>query len=178
MSHNPPKIFCIGLPKTGTTSLAGALTVLGYRSFHNADRVNAVMGINLVSRSGRLMGGLDKDFDAFLDGQIKFHFPMLDENYPNSKFIYTVRDLDTWLVSMELHAIRESQIRGDKPRINPDRWLARYHWHQRAVAKYFVDMQDQLLTMDIIHGDGWEKLCPFFDKPIPPQPFPWLNKAT
>jgi hypothetical protein len=33
-AYNAPKVFCIGLSKTATTSLDAALAVLGLRSIH------------------------------------------------------------------------------------------------------------------------------------------------
>jgi hypothetical protein len=32
-----------------------------------------------------------------------------------------------------------------------------------------------LLIMDIAAGDGWDKLCPFVERDIPPMPFPHQN---
>ena len=34
---------------------------------------------------------------------------------------------------------------------------------------------DRLLVMDIIAGDGWDKLCPFLGKPVPEAAFPHRN---
>jgi hypothetical protein len=30
--------------------------------------------------------------------------------------------------------------------------------------------------MDISGGEGWEKLAPFLDVPLPAARFPWLNR--
>lgn len=46
--------------------------------------------------------------------------------------------------------------------------------NQRVMAE--VPSQ-RLLVMDLTAGDGWEKLCPFLDVPIPSEPFPDVNKA-
>jgi hypothetical protein len=45
----------------------------------------------------------------------------------------------------------------------------------KEIIDYFKFDNTKLLVMDIIKGDGWEKLCKFLDKPIPNRPFPHKN---
>lgn len=47
-----------------------------------------------------------------------------------------------------------------------------FHRHHENVRTFFQDKPGKLLELNIIAGDGWEKLCPFLGKPIPDQPFP------
>ena len=60
---------------------------------------------------------------------------------------------------------------------NSEAWIVGYRRHTEHVPKYFADRPGDLLIMEIPSGDGWKKLCPFLGKPIPPAPFPQLNKA-
>ena len=46
------------------------------------------------------------------------------------------------------------------------------------VLSYFRDRSDDILILDIISGDGWEKLCPFLDRDIPDVPFPKTNTTN
>jgi len=49
-----------------------------------------------------------------------------------------------------------------------------YDLHHKSVLEYFRKRPDDLLIMNITDGDGWEKLCPFLSKPIPPEDFPCI----
>ena len=88
------KVFGIGLSKTGTTSLARALEILGYN-------VKDCLGITKYSKgdiSSINETALDT-YDALTDTPIPNFYRELDKKYPNSKFILTVRDMDGWLNS-------------------------------------------------------------------------------
>lgn len=160
---NEPKVFCIGDVKTGNITLYKALRILGYR---------AVRLFNLGAWSdkyGRVyIDGLTKcNYDAFVD------FPMghedlyqkIDIAVPNSKFILTIRDKQSWKRSFDNY-FRDSVSK---------RRLQKYEKHNRQVVEYFKDKPSQLLVMDIIEGDGWKELCNFLNKPIPDKPFPHKN---
>jgi len=40
-----------------------------------------------------------------------------------------------------------------------------------GVKNYFRDRSEDLMTMDICGGDGWEQLCPFVGKEMLDEPF-------
>src|SRR3989338_5334651 len=92
------KIFGIGLMRTGTVSCAEALRILGYSVAH-FDELREVM----EKSGGWLAGDFETDwlvkYDAAFDNPIPGIFIELDKRYPGSKFILTVRDLDSWLES-------------------------------------------------------------------------------
>jgi hypothetical protein len=59
--------------------------------------------------------------------------------------------------------------------------------HEYLYKKRFIEHNERvvrripperLLVMDITAGDGWDKLCPFLDVPVPSVPFPHLNKGA
>lgn len=50
-----------------------------------------------------------------------------------------------------------------------------YTKHLKKVLNYFKGRERDLLVIDICGGEGWEKLCPFFNKSIPNQVFPKLG---
>lgn len=176
------KIFGVGLSKTGTTSLAKALELLGYK-------VKDCMGVeNYVA--GDLVS-LDKDaldkYDAFTDTPIPSFFRELDAEYPGSKFILTERDMDGWLQSCKKQfndrlASQETEAHG---RLFEDMYGTRvydrakfeegYQRFSNGVKEYFAGRPNDLLVMDVTAGDGWEVLCPFLNTPIPHTPFPMAN---
>ena len=53
-----------------------------------------------------------------------------------------------------------------------------YDQHYQSVIHYFKDRPNDLLVLDICNGDGWEKLCPFVNKPFVDFPFPFVKKQS
>ena len=122
-------------------------------------------------------------------------YPILDKRFPNSKFILTVRDKEAWLKSTRLFFqgwqtffTKEGKIHGfvnfiRKMHIfhcinyDADYFSILYDNHFRNVKYYFKDREQDLLTIDICGGDGWEKLCLFLNKGIPDITFPHKNKT-
>jgi len=183
--ENINKIFEIGLPKTGTTSLKSAFQMLGITQLGWAPTL-----YKLFKRKGTkaLLNDINRK-QAFSDGP--WHdcdYKILDQNFPNSKFIILERDNDDWIRSKEKH---ESPLHNNND-INGD-WLYK-EWitdrenyikkelsfkenKYKEIKEYFKDRPNDLLVMDICKGEGWEKLCPFLGKPIPNKPFPFSNKS-
>lgn len=48
-----------------------------------------------------------------------------------------------------------------------------YDAYHREVYDYFRDRPADLLTLNIVGGEGWETLAPFLGLPIPEKPFPF-----
>ena len=51
-----------------------------------------------------------------------------------------------------------------------------YTRHKNQVLDYFRNRTDDLLITNIVDGEGWEKLCPFLDVPIPNLQFPHVTR--
>ncbi|MFM6208709.1 MAG: sulfotransferase, partial [Planktothrix sp.] len=82
-SDHKNKVFGIGLAKTGTTSLAGAMKMLGYASKHYLLNPN----VDILK------------YEFLGDMPIQTRYKQYDQEYPGSKFILTVRDQESWLRS-------------------------------------------------------------------------------
>jgi len=156
-------IFGIGLPKTGTSSLTNALYILGYPCIHDVKRVEAVRKAN-IAEGKHSLAGLTEEYDAFCDSPIPWIFKELDDEYPGSKFIYTVRDLPDWLVSRIAHF-------GGQPKFHRDKLVR----HMFEVNERFKDRPNDILTYNLCGGAGWEPLCQFLDVKVPKEPFPHKN---
>lgn len=173
------KIFCIGFHKTGTTSLAYALEMLGYR----VTGPNGVNDPDIGRNAMKMARKLVRKYDAFQDNPWPVLYQEMDAEYPGSKFILTVRDPESWIRSQTGHfREKETPMRkwiygAGSPVGNEDIYVERYLDHYREVEEYFRDRPDDLLIMDLAARDGWEKLCPFLDKAIPDTVFPHANKA-
>jgi hypothetical protein len=130
-----------------------------------------------------LIDSLVPRYDAFQDNPWPIVFKRLDERYPNSKFILTVRDSEPWLRSQIKDFGRaETPMRkwiygAGAPLGNEARYVARYEAHNAEVLEYFKDRSRDLLVMDLTKGDGWPKLCAFLGAEIPNTPFPHANKG-
>jgi hypothetical protein len=173
------KIFGIGFHKTGTTSLRDALALLGYRVTGPNFNEEEELGDGLIERAAELA----ERYDAFQDNPWPILFREMDQRFPGSKFVLTVRDVDLWYASALRHfgaadTPRRKRIYGataGHPAGNETIYKQRYNMHYRDVLDYFADRPDDLLVMDVTKGDGWHKLCPFLGHSIPPVPFPHSN---
>ena len=177
------KIFCIGLNKTGTISLHQALTDLGFASLHWGGPASRRAVERAIREGAPLLEHLG-DYDAYSDIQrLSMSFDVLDQQYPGSRFILTIRDVDEWIDSRRRHVERnrERKERGEYDGtfldIEPERWRRQFLEHQARVEEYF-DGRNNLLVMRIIEGDGYERLCPFLGVRQPSSRFPWRHRDT
>jgi hypothetical protein len=182
-----PRVFGIGLNKTGTSSFHAAMGILGLRSLHGGgtdwggDRINSEVRENL--RAGRpLLSGVDQTIDAFSDlDMLARHFDKLDPQYPGSRFVLTIRPENDWIDSRRRHVERNIERRkagtydGSFLVIDEPRWREQWNRHVDRARRYFADRPD-FLEIDLTAGSGWEPLCELLDLPVPDEPFPWANR--
>jgi len=185
------KIFGIGLSRTGTKSLAGALNLLGIRTKWFPQDAQTYR--ELIMGEYRL--SILRTYQGLTDTPVVPYFAQFDRLYPGSKFILTVRDKGAWLRSCARHWAN-SGITGPEPdsapfwrkfaqfidccvygsyAFNKDRWSYVFDTHTENVTRYFSDRPDRLLVMDVTKGDGWDKLCPFLGLDAPDGSFPKIN---
>lgn len=179
------KIFGIGLSKTGTSSLASALQMLGFR-------VKDYPGIE-VYRPGDV-SSINRDlleaYDALTDTPIPSFYQALDRAFPGSKFILTVREREGWLRSCQKQFTERLAAKQNEAHnqlfldlygttvFDAEKFSAGYDRFVAGVLDYFHDRPADLLVMDITAGEGWEKLCPFLGRDIPEVPFPKANVTS
>jgi hypothetical protein len=177
------KVFCIGFQKTGTSSMEKALQHLGYRvagvfgvrtSFEELQRTYVETGLKAAAAS-----------DAVQDMPFPLMFRELDQAFPGSRFVLTMRDSDSWFRSISSHfndtpsGLQQLTYGEDAPAPvgHEARYRQVYEAHNAAVLDYFKDRPADLLVMDLQRGDGWEQLCPFIDEAVPNVPFAHANSA-
>ncbi|MGF1492450.1 MAG: sulfotransferase family protein [Microcoleaceae cyanobacterium] len=179
-------IFGIGLSKTGTSSLSAGLEYLGYPCSHWGYPQSA-----LRYEAGKLQVNLSKllvEFHAYTDTPVARIFKLLDSAFPNSKFVLTVREENAWFESYSrwigpegkshlTPGFSEYLHRDLYGSSSPDRELniAAFKSFNQSVIEHFRDRPSDLLVMNIVEGEGWEKLCSFLGKPVPDLPFPREN---
>ena len=97
-SYNKQKIFCIGLNKTGTTSLEKAMIDLGY--LIGDQRQAELLFDDWVKRDFSKLIEYCKTAVFFQDSPFSYPYTYvaIDQAFPNSKFILTIRDdAEQWL---------------------------------------------------------------------------------
>lgn len=176
------KIFGIGLSKTGTTSLAAALEILGYRT-RDYPGLTSYTPDDLASIDPLLLA----QNEALTDTPIPSFYRELDRQFPGSKFILTVRDMDGWLLSCkkqftpklaekqnEAHNLLFMDLYGTTV-FDEELFRRGYQRFVDGVRQHFKDRPQDLLVLDVAGGDGWDALCAFLGKPVPDIPFPKAN---
>jgi hypothetical protein len=186
------KIFCIGFYKTGTTTLYEALKLLGYRTV-NGDTPGSYPGADDGATLLRQIEAGDYRlptfglFDAFTDNPYFHLWREIYAQFPDAKYILTVRDERRWIEScVRFYAnrrLRPMRIWMFGPHADPSRgeasrqaWLAAYRAHNAAVRARFADAPSgQFLELDLVRDARWDELCAFLGRAVPPLPFPHAN---
>jgi len=175
------KVFGIGFHKTGTSSLASALRLLGYTVAGRFVVDDQTIGDTvIVDRAIQIANAVD----AVQDNPWPLVYRGLDSAFPGSKFILTIRDTDEWWVSALGHfggkstAMRTWIYGVGDPEGHEDLYKRRYEAHNDEVLEYFSDRPDDLLVFAITDGEGWDRLCPFVGETIPDEPFPHRRPNT
>ena len=168
-----PKIFNIGLARTGTTSLHHALQTLNYSSCHFPTSLD--------------------DFNnhhSLCDTTVTLGYKFLDVMYPDSKFILTMRGVESWLNSMEA-LFSQWDLSEDRTCKTDHLHYALYGTHKfergkmhKAFFKHYDDVTDyfkfrkkDLLILYIEEENKWEKLCNFLEvQTFPGEDYPHSHK--
>ena len=177
-----PRIFGIGLNKTGTTSFDAAMTILGFQSLHDGGPEAHDAVKRAIDAGAPLLSNLDQRFDAFSDiGLLSRRFRMLDAQYPGSHFVLTMRPLDVWIDSRRRHVERNIALRevgeyaGTFLVIDEEKWVREWKHHTQRVRSYFEGRAD-FLEFDLTRNPEWGPLCTFLGVAEPQAPFPWVNR--
>ena len=175
-------IVGVGFQKTGTSTLREALKILGYKVKDTSRRPLIPI---LRGKWDRVLNLLKK-YDAVEDTPWFMIYKELDQLVPNSKFILTIRDEESWYRSVKKHigdlrSANHEWIYGrgkGLPKDDRMNTINVYKRHNSEVMEYFKKRPNDLLVIDFTKGEGWEKLCRFLIREIPDVPFPHSNKTN
>ena len=187
-----PKIFGVGLSKTGTSSLGMALGKLGFKNCDMCAKLWPCLTTGTYwtgsgPDSGSIAGSIK---EALLNTQSTTDLPgalFFDELlsvYPDARFIMTTRHLMPWITSARRQFRTRTQ--SEDLLLNRNGAYSAAYWHDHLYPKSFVDHYKdvlrtvpccQLLVMNIVEkNEAWDKLCPFLGMPIPKDHlFPFVN---
>lgn len=202
------KVFCIGRNKTGTTSMVKVFESAGIKvgpqehfellihDWHNKDFDKIIRGV-------KYKGIAFQDIPFSLPGTFK----VLDENFPNSKFILTIRDSeDAWyksLTSFHSKIFGNGKIPTKTDLQNAEYIYRGWIWdvnrmvyntpeddiyneailkqhyldYNNSVIEYFKDKPNQLLVINLKESDALEKICDFLEVEKTIESIPWENKT-
>ena len=200
------KVICAGLEKTGTTSLAKALQVLGYnvydfkehREFHFQQWLDSFETDRHPNFKEIYQG-----VDAVTDVPPAFWFEEISAVFPEAKVILTVRDSeDAWLKSWKDNLQLISEVKTTffiKPLLIIVPWRKLRHFvdtvlqgiygsvNPEATALYRVKYRQHNERVQAVIPakkllvfnvkQGWKPLCEFLGCDVPSNPFPRENVA-
>lgn len=201
-SQTEIKVVGLGLGRTGTTSLALALEILGYKVVHDDEQTELT---DLYAAEERGMISEDEMNEILGWRGYNATFKTADQHWvaehPEVKAILTVRDnadkfVDSWLAAapfirtieqrpfcwmdtvQELMPSFQREFRmettGGKPENYLDRETLRENYEQYIKRVQKAIPKNRLLVFNV--KEGWEPLCKYLGKPIPEDiPFPHVH---
>ncbi len=164
------KLFVVGLPRTGTTSLCAALLDLGYGVAHTAYTDQAF-----------------ERADVIADTPVFSEYKHLDLYFPNSKFIHLSRPMDEWLPSIQrlrakiiqkhernanafhpllvnaYEAVFGRFISGEM--LSEEDLIGCFLNHQDSVETVFRERPNDFLSIDITDSSSYDQLINFLSTP-------------
>ena len=188
MLQEKTKVFCLGLPKTGTTSLNKALAILGYEMCpYDIEWINQVSRNNYTAKD---IVAKTNNYNGFEDWPWPILADKLFEIHPKSIYILTVRkDSEIWFDSLRKHTQRSDSENSKRLRnifygysdvINDRRnFIEFYENFNKKVISTAEKTGISLHVMCFENGDSWERLSEILNLNIDPnilsKPFPKSN---
>jgi len=171
------KIIGIGMSKTGTSTLAACLNILNIGSHKSFDRKlkESVLTHNNIEQALQVAD----NYKSFEDAPWYHLYKEMDQRFPNSKFILTVRkDSYSHAKSSWFHGVQAGRQSGEPTEEYLQSKIKIYENHNNAIKDYFKNRPNDLLVLCWENGDGWTELCDFLDIIPPHVPFPHANAGN
>jgi len=151
-------IYGIGLPRTGTTSLGGALSLLNIKGESICILNNCSRKSNNDNTNNSYLYSVENDFYKNINSSIIADF------FVNNKFILTNRDYKTWKQSIEKFKFSNEKEYNYLEKINPDDY-------QKLIIKLFekYNCSSNLLIINIFetnHETLWKSIIDFLELDI------------
>jgi hypothetical protein len=202
------KIFCIGMGKTGTTSLEAFFRGLGF-TLGNQNKGEDLLD-DWATRNFAPIVAFARSAQVFQDIPfcLPFTYIALDRAFPGSKFILSVRnDAQEWYDSLVRFItmlvgkgripteadLREYVYRhegwimdslkliygvSEDAPFDKTRLTSVYERHNAAVKEYFKHRPDDLLTVNLRDTSTAERIMDFIGLPYKGETMPHLNPST
>lgn len=190
-----------GFGRTGTMSLKLALERLGFGPCHHMVEVIDHPEQAPLWRAAAEGKPVDWDrvfagYGSAVDWPVCHFWRALAVQYPEAKFVLTVRDADAWYRSIAdtILKVRQAVVADPNPQRRAVMEMATYlvddltfggrtdEEHVKAVFRRHNEAvvaalpKQRLLVHDA--AAGWGPLCAFLGRPVPDEPFPRTNSTT
>lgn len=206
---NAQKIFCIGKNKTGTTSLNHLFKQLGYQVAPQKQAEALVFDWH-ENKKEKIIAFTRNNGQVFQDVPFSLDktYRWLDEAFPDSKFILTIRDdAEQWYESL-LRFHSKLWAKGKVPTkedlqnatyrykgypwdafklinstpeddlYNKEILIEGYERHNREVLEYFTGRPEKLLIINLKDDFAATTFSQFLRLKNPIDSFPWKNKTS
>jgi hypothetical protein len=144
-------IFCIGDSRTGTTSFHEHAEQLGLASVHYYEHIFRPTNGNRPSakeeREAVLAFVRDSGFNCFSDYPTRTYFKELAQEFPNARFVNTVRSLDAWVASCRRYFGNAGM------EVDYDKLVASHVRVEQEIADFFAD-SERYLRINICEDDS------------------------
>ena len=188
------KYICIGQPKTGTKTMAKIFNLLNFKvnsnplCFDNDDFIMLDNNISYYTNDSILKCHNNiETFEAFHDYPYSFNYKYINDNFPDSKFILTIRDTDTWFNSLYNYqyifgAVNKNLLKklygyNIISLENKTDVISKYNEYNTNIIKYFHDKPCKLLILDLTKDNIKNKLNDFLKMNVDFE-IPHENKQT
>jgi hypothetical protein len=206
-ARNKVKVFCIGMNKTGTTSLGRTFRELGFEVGNQTKAERLLPEYRLGNFDAIIR--YTKSAQVFQD--IPFSLPntyrYLRETYPNAKFILTVRDNpEQWANSLKkfhskvygkgnaptyeqlknssyvyrgfaLDAMECLQVSKEDP-YEKTNLMRTYNKYNSDVEEHFMEFKGCFLKLNLSDKDSFQQFIDFLGIQTNMTNFPWENKTS
>ncbi|KAF7870083.1 uncharacterized protein EAF02_009273 [Botrytis sinoallii] len=191
------QVLCLGLSRTSTMSLQESLNKLGYRTYHCRVAAPTKGHISLwlegfdakLNGNGKPFGREEFDkiltnFSATTDMPAVNFSEELLAAYPAAKVILTTRDPDKWIESVERSIYAEALPFRQLLIIALTDWSGGEPEDRKALRAGFIAHSEKIRRLaggrllEFSPKDGWELLCNFLGKPVPNEPYPYVNAGN
>ena len=178
------KYVCIGQPKTGTKTIAKLFNMLKLKTNCNPECLNITDDFVLLDNNIKYYTNDDilkchnniEIFDAFHDYPYSFNYEYINDNFPDSKFILTIRNSEDWFNSLINYQTLGNSV--NKPLLkklygyefvtleNKENVISKYNEYNFNIMKYFYSKTRKLLIIDLTKDNIRDKLIDFLEKNI------------
>jgi hypothetical protein len=202
-----PKIFCIGLNKTGTTSISKAFEDLGF-IIGNQRKAEKLLR-QIINKDYYELLKFCKSAQVFQDVPFSFFnvYKILHQNFPNAQFILTVRDSpEQWVNSItKFHSQKFSNNKiatadelknanyvwkgwiweamhfnfniSEEDPYNKEFLMGKYNTFNAEVSEYFKNSAN-FLKINLSDEAAYQTFTNFINVKSPYTDFPWENKTS
>lgn len=189
------KLIGAAFPRTGTMSVKNALEILGVGNCYHMNEV-FLNPSHVATWNDTLMNRMPNWREFFLGYSVTLDVPAclfwkeLSETFPEAKVLLLRRNPSDWYESMKETVAEVVSDESDSPismirKVFFERYLeGRFGDRDYAISrfeKYCEEVEEaiplkRLLIYEV--SDGWEPLCEFLNKSIPPDLFPMKNTRS